>query len=111
MDSEEARRRARASRDTRVFRNDPDGEADAYARFWARMSPEERVRLACALSEEMDVLANPEFSSVESEFRDLLCVAHPADRPRAVRDDGPRLGPACSEQARVIRAAHGDAEL
>jgi hypothetical protein len=60
MDDAEARRRARASWDTRIFRDDPEGEADADAEFWGRMSPEERVLAAWTLSQEMHALAHPE---------------------------------------------------
>jgi hypothetical protein len=56
----EARRKARASWETRIFRDDLDGEADADAQFWARMSPEDRVLLAWALSQEMHALAHPD---------------------------------------------------
>lgn len=59
MEGAEERRWRRASWETRVFRNDPEGEADADARFWARLSPAERVLTAWALSQEMHALADP----------------------------------------------------
>jgi hypothetical protein len=65
VDDVEARRRARASWETRIFRNDPEGEAEADAEFWARMSPEERVLAAWALSQEMHALAHPEDAAAE----------------------------------------------
>jgi hypothetical protein len=60
MDDAESRRMARASWETRIFRNDARGEADADARFWLRMSPVERVLAAWALSQEMHALAHPD---------------------------------------------------
>jgi hypothetical protein len=60
VDDVEARRQARASWETRIFRDDPEGEADADAEFWARMSPEERILAAWTLSQEMHALAHPE---------------------------------------------------
>jgi hypothetical protein len=65
MEDAEARRRARAGWETRIFRNDPEGEADADARFWARMSPQDRVLLAWALSQEMHALAHPDAAPPE----------------------------------------------
>jgi hypothetical protein len=65
MNDAEARRRARASWETRIFRNDPEGEADADARFWARLSPAERVLAAWALSLETHALAHPDAPAVE----------------------------------------------
>ena len=60
VDDAEARRRARAKWETRIFRNDPQGEARADARFWARMTPAERVLAAWTLSLEAYLLANPD---------------------------------------------------
>jgi hypothetical protein len=68
MDDIEARRLARASWETRIFRDDPEGEADADAEFWARMPPEERVLAAWALSQEMHALAHPEDAPAEPGF-------------------------------------------
>jgi hypothetical protein len=65
MEDAQARRLARASWETRIFRNDPDGEAEADARFWARLSPAERVHAAWALSLEMHALAYPDAPPVE----------------------------------------------
>ena len=65
MDDAEARRRRRAGWETRIFRNDPEGEADADAEFWARMSPEERILATWTLSQEMHALAQPEDASPE----------------------------------------------
>ncbi|AUX34379.1 uncharacterized protein SOCE836_065520 [Sorangium cellulosum] len=45
--------------------NDPEGEADADARFWARMSPADRVLAAWALSQEMHALAHPDAPPAE----------------------------------------------
>jgi hypothetical protein len=61
----DARRRARASWETKVFRNDPEGEAQADAQFWTRLSPAERVHLAWALSQEMYALGNPGVAPLE----------------------------------------------
>lgn len=60
MEDAEARRRARASWETRIFRNDPEGEAQADARFWARMTPAERFLAALSLSLETHALAHPD---------------------------------------------------
>ncbi|XYH93375.1 hypothetical protein ACMHYB_36730 [Sorangium sp. So ce1128] len=68
MDDAQARRMARASWETQIFRNDPQGEADADARFWARMSPAERVLAAWALSQEMHALAHPDAPAAEPGF-------------------------------------------
>jgi hypothetical protein len=65
MDDAEARRRARASWETRIFRNDPEGEAEADARFWAQMTPEDRVLLAWELSQEAFALAYPEDAAAD----------------------------------------------
>ena len=68
MEDAEARRRKRASWETLIFRNDPEGEADADARFWARMSPAERVLAAWALSQEIHALANLDAPAAESRL-------------------------------------------
>ena len=65
MDDVEVRRRARRSWETRVFRDDPEGEADADAAFWARMSPAERMLAAWELSQEVYALAHPEDAPAE----------------------------------------------
>jgi hypothetical protein len=70
---------ARASWETRIFRDDPEGEAEAEARFWLRLSPAERVRLAWPLSQEMHALPTQKMPPLSLDFRDLLSELSAAD--------------------------------
>jgi hypothetical protein len=72
MDEAEARRRARASWETAIFRDAPEAEAQADARFWARLSPTERILTAWALSQEMYALAHPDAVSMALQLRRTL---------------------------------------
>jgi hypothetical protein len=69
MDEAEAPQRARASWETAIFRDAPEAEAQADARFWARLSPTERILTAWALSQEMYALAHPDAAAPEPRLR------------------------------------------
>lgn len=69
MNEADARRRARASWETRIFRDDPAAEAEADARFWARLSPVDRLLTAWTSSVETYALAHPDAPAVEPRLR------------------------------------------
>lgn len=65
MSDAEARRLARANWTTKVFKNNLNAEAEADARFWGSMSPQERVLLAWSLSQEMFAIAQSQTTPTE----------------------------------------------
>ena len=114
----EARRRARANAEVRVFRaGEEEAMADADALYWDRIPVDERASFVWQLSLEVYALAhpgaamNPDFldllrAFIDAEVRFLVVGAYALGvhgRPRATKDFDVWVEPSTANAPRVIR--------